>query len=931
MMTALAAAAMVTVAIWASSTSQTPQQLATINSNAMNIDLDRGAPGLSRWLAAIRTRASILMVVAHPDDEDGGLLAYQTRGLGARGTLLTLNRGEGGQNAMSMDLYDALGLIRTNELLQSDRYYGVDQYWTRAIDYGFSKTREEALDKWGYDRVLSDVVRIVRMTRPLVITSVFIGASTDGHGNHQVAGQMAQEAFLAAGDPTRFPEQLREGLRPWAPQKVYCRVPNFQPTKESTIYDYATDKYVPVRFFDYVSKTWMSAKPAANFTVAEGTQDPAAGLTFLQIGREGWGYQKSQNGGGTIPQPALNSISYHRYGSRIASPEKENSLYDGLDISLMGIASLAKGDNAFLKEGLERLSKLADDAYSRYKPDTPGTIAPALADGLTATRSLLKQVRASDLAEPGKSDVAFELQAKEKQFESALTLALGLSFDAAVAPEREPTGPLAGFAGTPTTFTIAIPGQSFAAQTHLVNEGSEALNIESIEVNASDGKNWDISAEGATTPTLPAGKDMRRRFTIKAPQDATLTKPYFSRPDQEQPYYNLTDERYQGLSFAPYPLSATARVTYRGTELALQKVVQANQRIEGIGIVEDPMLMGPAISVAVSPAAGAIPLTAHSFDFSCTLHSNVKGPAQGVLRLRLPQGWLSTPGEYPFTIARDGENETITFQVVPHSIQPQSYEIKAVAEYAGKAYEEGYRLVGYSGVRPYPYYFPAAYKAVGVDVKTASGLHVAYFPGTGDDVPRALEELGLRVQILSGGDVESGDLSEYDAIILGTRAYAVRPELRTANNRLLSYVKNGGTLIVQYNLQNFDRDYGPYPFTLGSNPQKVVDETSAVKLPNPNDPVLSWPNKITEADFRGWEEERGHGFMQKWDPHYEALVETHDPDQAPQSGGLLFARYGKGFYVYDAFALYRQLPSGVPGAYRILANIVSIGKNPEWK
>ncbi len=234
-------------------------------------------------------------------------------------------------------------------------------------------------------------------------------------------------------------------------------------------------------------------------------------------------------------------------------------------------------------------------------------------------------------------------------------------------------------------------------------------------------------------------------------------------------------------------------------------------------------------------------------------------------------------------------------------------------------------------MRPYPYYRPAAYKAVGVDVKTAPGLRVAFLPGTGDDVPRALEDLGLHVQILGGGDLQTGDLSQYDTIILGVRAYAVRPELRAANNRLLNYVKNGGVLIVQYNLQNFDRDYGPYSFTLGSNPQKVVDETSSVKLLDPKNPALTWPNQITEADFKGWEEERGHGFMQKWDAHYQPLVETHDPDQDPQSGGLLLAHYGRGIYIYDAFALYRQLPSGVPGAYRILANLVSIGKNPEWK
>ena len=341
--------------------------------------------------------------------------------------------------------------------------------------------------------------------------------------------------------------------------------------------------------------------------------------------------------------------------------------------------------------------------------------------------------------------------------------------------------------------------------------------------------------------------------------------------------------------------------------------------------------MAPAISVWVSRAAGAVPLSATSFAFTCTLHSNVKGAAKGTLRLSLPPDWQSTPPECPFNFARDGQNEDVTFQVKPRSLRQQDYEIKAIADYQGKTYEQGYRLVGYTGVRPYPLYRPAEYKAVGVNVKTAPDLRVGFFPGTGDDVPQALEDLGLHPQILSGGDLQSGNLSQFNAIVLGVRAYAVRPELRAANDRLLDYVKNGGVLIVQYNLQNFDGDYGPYPFTLGGNPQKVVDENSVVKLLAPENPALNWPNKITPADFHGWQEERGHGFMQKWDPRYKALVETHDPNQDPQDGGLLLAHYGRGIYVYDAFALYRQLPAGVPGAYRILANLVSAGKNPEWK
>lgn len=905
-------------------------RLSEIDPHSTAIDLERGAPGLSHWLSAVQTRASILLVTAHPDDEDGGMLAFETRGLGARAALLTLTRGEGGQNAMSPDLYDALGLIRTQELLTSDRYYGVDQFWGREIDYGFSKTREEALEKWGYERTLSDVVRVVRMTRPLIIASVFAGAPTDGHGNHQVSGQMAQEAFLAAGDPNRFPEQIREGLRPWSPLKVYARVPFFE-AKDGKIYDYATDKYVPVRFYDYVNKKWIEQKPEANVSIPEGSPDFASGLTFLQIGRQGWGFQKTQNGGGTLPQPSLYSSPYHRYGSRVSSSARESSFYDGIDVSLPGIASLASGDTAFLKAGLEQLASLAAETRDRYRPLDPSAIAPSLADGLEATRALLAKVRASSLPEPGKSDVAFELEVKERQFQKALTIALGLSLDAAVAPAKEPTGPFAAFAGASPSFTVAIPGQSFAVGIHLMNESPLAVPIEDLRVVAPDSQGWEIRAEKSPAAALDPGKDAFVKFAVKAPANARLTKPYFSRPDQEQPYYDLTDERYRNLSFAPYPLAASARFQYRGATLQIEKVVQSRQRVEGIGMVENPMLMGPPISVSISPAAGAVPLTANSFTFSCTLHSNVKGPAQGVLRLQLPPAWEARPAEHPFSLARDGDNQTLAFEISPHSVKSRTYQIKAVAEYAGKSYAEGYHLAGYPGVAPYPQYRPAAYQAVGVDVKTAPHLRVAFLPGTGDDVPRALEELGIPVQMLSSSDIETGDLGVYDAIVLGVRAYAVRPELRAANNRLLEYVNRGGVLIVQYNLQNFDTDYGPYPFTLGQNPEKVVNETSSVSLLDPASPVLNWPNRITTADFAGWQEERGHGFMEKWDSHYKALIETHDPDQDPQSGGLLIARYGRGTYVYDAFALYRQLPSGVPGAYRILANLVSISKNPAWK
>lgn len=894
--------------------------------DATPIAVDRGAAGLSRLLGELQTRASILMVTAHPDDEDGGMLAYETRGQGARGILLTLNRGEGGQNAMSSDMYDALGLVRTQELLESDRYYGVDQYFANTIDYGFSKTREEALQKWGHDRVLADVVRVIRMTRPLVITSVFVGAPTDGHGNHQVAGQMAQEAFAAAGDPKRFPEQIQEGLRPWQPLKVYARTPFFSVTPKG-MYDYATDKYVPVRFYDYIHHTWINQKPATNIEISEGSYASAAGLTFLQIARGGWGRQKTQNGGGTIPPPGPVETSYHRYDSHVPAARHEESFFDGIDVSVRGIAGLATEPPPFLRDGLAKIATLANEARKQYTADRPSAIAPVLAEGLKATRSLIAELRASQVAEPGKSDVVFELCAKEQQFERALAASLAISFDATIEPPHPPSGPFARYGGPSPTFTIGVPGQTFGVSIRLMNSSPEKIAVDKVAVAPSDGKNWNIREEGKALQEVDPGKLGEMKFELKAPDDAGLTKPYFTRPNNEQPYYDVQDPRYRNLPLAPYPLAASATIEYRGAAVTLREVVQTVQRTPGIGLESHPLIIGPPISVWVSPRAGAVPLDTKSFSFSCTIHSNVKGPANGKLRLKLPAGWTSTPAVADFSTSRDDEEQTILFDVSPNGIKPGQYKLTADAEYQGKTYEEGYRMVGYTGLRRYPYYRSATYLAVGVDVKTAPNLRVGFFPGTGDEVPQALANLNTNVRILSPSDLQSGNLSDYDAIILGVRAYAVRPELRTANHRLLNYVKNGGVLIVQYNLQNFGDGDGPYPFSLG-NAQKVVDENSAVELLAPDSPVLTWPNRITAADFRHWVEERGHGFMKTWDARYEAPIETHDPEQEPQKGGLLIARYGKGIYVYDAFALYRQLPSGVPGAYRILANLVSLGKNP---
>lgn len=868
------------------------------------IPVNRGSAALWQSLKKLHTRASLMMITAHPDDEDGGMLAYESRGVGARVALLTLNRGEGGANVMSPDYFDALGLVRTMELLAAGRYYGVDQYWTRVIDYGFSKTKAESIGKWTHDRVLYDVVRVVRMVRPLVITSVFVGGSSDGHGNHQTAGAMAQEVFKAAGDPNVFPDQIKAGLLPWTPLKDYARAPMGRGGNNL----------------------------AVNLTVPEGTYDPVLGASYVQISREGLGYQKSQNGGGSIPKAGQVMSPYHRYGSLGQAAEKEETFFDGIDTSLFGIATLAKsGDTAFLTEGLVKINAAVEAAIAKFSATQPDRTAPSLAAGLKETLTLLEALERSNLTAESKYNIRHELEIKRVQFNDALAEALGLSLTATVAPAVEPNPRFAMFLGDPETMQIAIPGQTFAVKVHVVNQSSTPVALQRTAVESYQQKEpWNVTPASASAGSEIANdQPAETRFTVTVPENAEYTRPYFTRPDIEQSYYDIADERFLNRPLAPYPLVAWADFSYEGAPIRIGQYVQTVKRITGQGSVFEPLAVAPAVSVAIAPRAGITPLEAKSFPVTAVVHSNVKGPAKGTVRLELPGGWTSQPDVAAFATSDDGQDQAVTFQVTPRNLHEQLYSLTALAEYSGHRYREGYEVTGYPTLRPYYLYRPATYKTSGVDVKVAPGLKVAYVMGSGDDVPASLEHLGVKVTFLAPADMASGDLSRFDVILLGVRTYAAREDLRTYNNRLLEYVRNGGVVLVQYNTPEFDHNYGPYPYTMTSNPEEVTDEASQVEILAPSNPVFNWPNRISGKDFEGWVEERGSKWMKSWDGHYEALLETHDEGQAPQKGGLLYAKYGKGIYIYNAYAFYRELPEGVPGAYRIMANMISLAKNPQ--
>ena len=554
------------------------------------LEIDRGSSALWQDLEKLKTRASLILIVAHPDDEDGAMLTYESRDRGVDTSLLTLNRGEGGQNLMSNDLWDRLGEVRTQELLAAGEAYGVHQYFTRVADYGFSKTLEEAMKQWGHDRVLYDVVRVVRMTRPMVVTAVFVGGVSDGHGHHQTSGEMAQEVFNAAADPKIFPDQIAAGLLPWAPLKVYARVP-FARASEKGIFDYATGHYSPVRFRDYVHGTTIEGLPSTTVTISDGINNPLFGDSPQAVARIGLGNQKSQNGGTAVPLPRASSSRFHLYASRATAelPTHEDSFFDGIDTSLVGIASYAPApQQATWRSRLKDISTSVQEAASNFDATNLSKSAPALAKGLSQTTALLSEMQTSDLPADAKYNMEHELGIKRDQFNQALNDALSVSLVAIVGGggrgNQSPaiaTGPGAAEGENPgrnTGFQSVVAGDVFRVVVHLSDEGAEPIEVIDSKVVSHAGDGWSFVPATPSTGLLAAGDAEDQTVEVTVPALAAITKPYFSRQSVEQSYYDILDPRYLNLPTAPYPLSAEINYKYNGAEVHLSGVVQATHR-----------------------------------------------------------------------------------------------------------------------------------------------------------------------------------------------------------------------------------------------------------------------------------------------------------------------------------------------------------------
>ncbi len=847
-----------------------------------------GIVALDQELRMLGHYRRVLMIGAHPDDEDTELLTVLVRGMGAEAAYLSLNRGEGGQNLIGPELGEALGIIRTEELLAARRLDGARQYFTRAYDFGYSKSLDETWTHWPADTILKDVVRIVRRFRPQVVVSIFSGTSRDGHGQHQAAGWAAREAFAAAGDSTRFPElEQEEGLRAWTPTKLY----------RSTRFDTA----------------------ATTLTLDGGAVDPVVGKSYHQIAMASRSLHRSQDMG-RLQEIGPSIVRLELLEDR--SSDGGGGLFAGIDTSFTAMPWRSAPDVG--KEGPRRFVARVDSARRALGPL-----------GLERVAELLARAR-NDL-EPLKADsrarVLFwtpEQTDQRAHLDNAGAIASGLLGDAVSEDSR------------------VIGDQPVAVEIETWNTGPKPVSA-GVAVRAVGG--WSTSGDTLAAGTLKPGELREATMTLIPPASGLSTPYYLRRPLDEAMYdWSEASPRERGEPFEPAPAALliasetggrlTREVTYRALDQAL-------------GEVRRPMIVVPRVDVKLDPATDVWSAAASATRrFTVTLTHGAKDTTSGTVRLELPTGWPAVPPKR-FELTREDERQSYAFDLrIPAEFGVGAAEVRAIAQdSSGKEYDVGVFTVDHPHIRPRSYVAPARSVVHSVRLALPRLARVGYVRGAADRVPEALRRVGVPIEMLAGEGLEHGDLSRFDAIVVGPRAYETDSALVENNARLLEYARGGGLVIVQYQQhQYFNGGFAPFPLSVGgpalpppgdhadagsngSAPtqppvtvahDRVTDESAPVRVVAQGHPAVLRPNPLEEGDWRDWVQERGLYFARTWDKAYVPVLETHDPGEAPLEGGLLVARLGKGTYVYTGLSFFRQLPAGVPGAYRLFANLLAL-------
>jgi LmbE family N-acetylglucosaminyl deacetylase len=916
------------------------------------VDVLQGHVALGLALRHLANVGIVMEATAHPDDEDNGLLVMLDRGQGFRTALVTATRGNGGQNEIGPEIFEALGVLRTEELAALHRFDGAEQYFTRAVDFGFSFSIDETFEKWGRDEITADYVRMIRTIRPDVIFGMSPTGNNGGQ-HHNASAVISHDAYKLAGDPTKYPEQIREGLRPWQAKKYYWTQGFGPPTGD------------------------QAAQNVRLCRINSSVYDELLGRTYSEIGTEARSMHKCQGMAQLLALPGPVVRTYRLVETAIPGQmqKDEKLLTDGIDTSLASLSQFAGArPPKDLVDGLASVGAAVQSAQKRFDAgQDDGAVGP-LVVGLHALRVLRAQLRTMALDDMGRFELDFRLRQKEREFQQAIIIANGLRIDA-LADDG-----------------VVVPGQDVKLSLVVANNGGGEVAIRQAKFSGFTGDGTcrlnQVTGQqgfggrggrgrGDAPPPVPVSslkKDVAGRcdVTMKIPVTARASEPYWHRKGEEGRYTFDADAPF-GLPFRPTDFYGEVTLGFPGVAggPAVEEVfgaVPVQYRYSGdifSGEKRSELLIVPALSVRVSPEVAIIPASSlrqaapaaagrggrrgappassacragasceggagESREVRVTVVNGSPGASESAVSLEVPQGWTSTPPQLALKLARSDESQTLRFLVKPpQGTKAGEYRVRALVKQGEATFDRGYQVIEYPHIRRQHIYEAASATIKVIDVNTIPNLTIGYVMGVGDQVPPAIEQLGARIEFISPDDLAWGNLSRFDAIVTGVRAYERRADLRANNSRLLDYVNSGGTVVVQYNKFEFNEaQYGPYPAKVSND--RVTDEHAPVKVMNENSPLLNAPNRVNEETWNGWVQERGLYFLDAdHDSRYKDLLEIADPfefNKGVKKGALVEAQYGKGHWVYVGLGLWRELPAGVDGSYQLLANLISLGK-----
>ncbi len=802
------------------------------------------SPVILRDLHDFREMGSVLYVAAHPDDENNQLIAYLSRGRNYRTAYLSLTRGDGGQNALGPVFGDELGVVRTQELLAAGRIDGARQYFSRAVDFGFSKDYRETLRIWNRQEVLGDTVHVIREFRPNVVITRFSLIPGGTHGHHTASAILALQAFKIAGDPKAFPDQLREGLAPWKPKRILWNVGGFQSRE--------TNGTALVRIND-------------------GGTDPLSGEPFAEIAERSRSMHKTQGFGNFTSFRGDSGPRYDSFELLDGEPVT-NAIMDGVDTTWSRVPGGAE------------IGTLAGAVIAKFNPQDPA----ASVSGLLQIKKNLAGIATDDTV----------VNEKRQLLDHIIQECLGLTVETTI-PNAE-----------------VVPGEPLKMHlTAIVQSPVVPVRWVAAQYPA-------IKAEFAIGVDLAAQQSVSRDSTETLPSDTALSQPYWLREDHTAGMFHVADPKLIGRPENPpvFPVDQVFEVGGETLIIPEQPVQITAQRAEGE--TRDLAMISP-VSLKLD---SEVELFAPDATRLVTVEVTAARPdAAGTLRLGLPTDWKASPATRSFHLKATGDKAQFRFRVTASS-QPATMNITAEAEVGGKSYDTERVVINYPHIPLLLLQPPARFKAVCLNL-AIRGRNAGYIPGAGDSVAQCLRDMGYKVTTLAGVGLTPEQLKKFDAVVIGVRAFNVRTDLVSHLPALFDYVKDGGNVIEQYNRPGRDLKTDQFtPYSLHLSNDRVTDEAAPVTFLAPESPVLNTPNKITSADFDGWIQERGIYYPDQWDDHFTPILACSDPGEAPLKGGLLVAKYGKGYFVYTGLVFFRELPYGVPGAYRLFANLVSLGK-----